>query len=144
VVVLNNTRVFPSKRSAAWSAALLQSGRPGLAVLAAFEAGVVGRGERLDGRPRALLFNHEGAERHACVTHLAPEFAPRVANVPVGHAGVGLAPARDRDDVVHALALRADDPARVVQERHRVDAAANGAAGHDLLLHGVRQTTNFL
>ena len=50
----------------------------GLAVVATFVARVVVDGERVEGGPRALLFNHEGAERHTHVSHLAPVFAPPV------------------------------------------------------------------
>merc|ERR1719231_1901466 len=60
------------------------------AVLAALEAvhlvARLGRGERLDGRPRALRLEAERAERDAHVAHLAPVLAPAVAHDPVARA----------------------------------------------------------
>merc|ERR1719231_617982 len=102
------------------------------AVLAALVAREVGLRVVLDHGERALLLDEQGAELDAHVAHLAPELAPRVAHDPVG-----IAPAHDGDNVVDALALVVGDAAGVFEDGAGVDAARDGAALVDLLLHGV-------
>merc|ERR1712118_228542 len=75
--------------------------------------------------PRALVLDVQSAECHAHVAHLTPVLAPAVANDPVPGA-VLLAPADDRDHVVNAAARALDHAALVVEERHGVDATADG------------------
>mmetsp|Transcript_15236 Transcript_15236/g.49635 ORF Transcript_15236/g.49635 Transcript_15236/m.49635 type:complete len:280 (+) Transcript_15236:45-884(+) len=87
-------------------------------------------------RPGALALEVEGAEGDLGVAHVAPVFAPGVADDPVLLAVLG-APADDRDDVVHEASAVVGDAGGVMQNGLGVDAARDGSAFVDFLLHGV-------
>merc|ERR1719261_227588 len=112
-----------------------------LAVLAALEAvdlvAVLDRGEAAGHGPGARVLEVQLAEGHADVAHLAPVLAPGVAHDPVLALSRVCAPAHDADDVVHTLAGERGHARGVVEDRAGVDAARDGAAREDLLLHGV-------
>mmetsp|Transcript_1083 Transcript_1083/g.2635 ORF Transcript_1083/g.2635 Transcript_1083/m.2635 type:complete len:325 (-) Transcript_1083:72-1046(-) len=111
-----------------------------LAVLAALEAREVGLRVVADG-PVARRLKLEGvaAALDARPAHLAPVLAPRVAHLPVLHAVLVHTPAHDGDLVVdhvdERLHVVGENTAGVVEERDRVDAAADRATGHDLVHH---------
>merc|ERR1711871_1821559 len=81
----------------------------------------------LDRRPRALLLDLQGPERHSNITHLAPIFTPRIPNDPVLLV-VLLAPADDTDDVVDRLQqpLVHRDARLIFEDGRRVDATRDG------------------
>mmetsp|Transcript_1066 Transcript_1066/g.2851 ORF Transcript_1066/g.2851 Transcript_1066/m.2851 type:complete len:218 (+) Transcript_1066:42-695(+) len=111
-----------------------------LAVAAVLEAVdlvlLLGRRVVLDGGPRALLLDLQAPKRDADVAHLAPVLAPGVPHDPVLLV-VLLAPAHDGDDVVDRLQepFVHGNAALVLEDGRRVDAARNGPARVDLLLH---------
>lgn len=75
----------PSCLPACLKLALPSFGLRRLAIFAAFVAWVVWVGFHssvgLNGGPRALLFDHQGAKGDPDVAHLAPKFAPRVPHL---------------------------------------------------------------
>lgn len=94
-----------------------------LAVFAAFVARVVLGCVRLDGGPRALLLDEEGAKSNTDVAHFTPELTPAVSDPPVLAGGCVVAPAGHGDDVVDALAGTLVDAASVLEDWPSVNAA---------------------
>jgi len=93
---------------------------------------VLGGGEGVERGPRALVLNMESAEGDTNVAHLAPVFAPGVADDPVLTSLRVLAPTNDGDDVVDELTTVGGDARGVVQDGSSVDAASDRTAGEDL------------
>jgi len=86
--------------------------------------------------PSTLLFDHQGAKGHTDIAHLSPILAPRIANPPIVSFFFVTAPTDHGNHMISVVAFLGDDSRLEIQEWIRIDAARDGAACKDFLLHG--------